>query len=78
MMIVAKKCLYRLTKTGIIQVVEPHIFSLQGLNVMLSEWKNNTRELGLNDNIQGIILNRIKSNKLSKDFFYFLHWRIWR
>nr|WP_233750016.1 hypothetical protein [Mycoplasmopsis agalactiae] len=35
--------------------------------------KNNTRELGLNDNIQGIILNRIKSNKLSKDFFFFLH-----
>lgn len=25
------------------------------------------------NNIQGIILNRIKSNKLSKDFFYFLH-----
>nr|WP_307938200.1 AAA family ATPase [Mycoplasmopsis bovis] len=72
------KNVYIASKTGIIQVVEPHIFSLQGLNVMLSEWKNNTRELGLNDNIQGIILNRIKSNKLSKDFFYFLHWRIWR
>ncbi|MBT1421154.1 ParA family protein [Mycoplasma bovis] len=67
------KNVYIASKTGIIQVVEPHIFSLQGLNVMLSEWKNNTRELGLNDNIQGIILNRIKSNKLSKDFFYFLH-----
>ncbi|WP_430000812.1 ParA family protein, partial [Mycoplasmopsis bovis] len=67
------KNVYITSKTGIIQVVEPHIFSLQGLNVMLSEWKNNTRELGLNDNIQGIILNRIKSNKLSKDFFYFLH-----
>ncbi|MBT1372135.1 ParA family protein [Mycoplasmopsis bovis] len=67
------KNVYIASKTGIIQVVEPHIFSLQGVNVMLSEWKNNTRELGLNDNIQGIILNRIKSNKLSKDFFYFLH-----
>ncbi|CBH40533.1 ParA family protein [Mycoplasmopsis agalactiae] len=67
------KNVYIASKTGIIQVVEPHIFSLQGLNVMLSEWKNNTRELGLNDNIQGIILNRIKSNKLSKDFFFFLH-----
>lgn len=67
------KNVYIASKTGIIQVVEPHIFSLQGLNVMLSEWKNNTRELGLNDNIQGIILNRIKSNKLFKDFFYFLH-----
>ncbi|MBT1347968.1 ParA family protein [Mycoplasma bovis] len=67
------KNVYIASKTGIIQVVEPHIFSLQGLNLMLSEWKNNTRELGLNDNIQGIILNRIKSNKLSKDFFYFLH-----